>query len=198
MSTNRFTKPPYKGQKGRCSWCGTTDLPAGRKSWCSQECVDQYLLRSSSDHIRKAIFDRDKGICALCGCDSNAEFVKYRALRKDIARLCDRLVQSHRFNLDHIDGYWQLRKPIDLPTAAEQKKFQQDLLDKYLPSQNWTTNRTTGWDADHIIPVAEGGGECDLDNYRTLCHPCHKKVTADLAARLAKKRRPQQELPFTP
>src|SRR5262249_44418373 len=25
-------------------------------------------------------------------------------------------------------------------------------------------NRKTLWDADHIIPVAEGGGECDLEN----------------------------------
>eukprot|EP00976_Prorocentrum_cordatum_P075602 1181956-Prorocentrum_minimum.AAC.10 len=24
------------------------------------------------------------------------------------------------------------------------------------------------WQADHIVPVAEGGGECDLNNYRTL------------------------------
>ena len=35
------------------------------------------------------------------------------------------------------------------------------------------------WDADHIIPVKEGGGECGLDNYRTLCIQCHKKVTKD-------------------
>ena len=25
------------------------------------------------------------------------------------------------------------------------------------------------WDADHIVPVVEGGGECDLANMRTLC-----------------------------
>src|SRR5947209_4294869 len=30
-------------------------------------------------------------------------------------------------------------------------------------------NRQTLWDADHIVPVAEGGGECDLENIRTLC-----------------------------
>src|SRR5579863_4495714 len=36
------------------------------------------------------------------------------------------------------------------------------------------------WDADHIIPVVEGGGECDLTNMRTLCLPCHKQATAAL------------------
>jgi 5-methylcytosine-specific restriction endonuclease McrA len=33
------------------------------------------------------------------------------------------------------------------------------------------------WDADHIIPVKDGGGLCGLENMRTLCIPCHKKIT---------------------
>ena len=33
------------------------------------------------------------------------------------------------------------------------------------------------WDADHIISVKNGGGECGLENMRTLCIPCHKLVT---------------------
>jgi len=46
------------------------------------------------------------------------------------------------------------------------------------------TARRSLWDADHIRPVAEGGGQCDLDNLRTLCLPCHREVTADLRRRL--------------
>lgn len=46
------------------------------------------------------------------------------------------------------------------------------------------TARRSLWDADHIRPVAEGGGECDLDNLRTLCLMCHREVTADLRRRL--------------
>lgn len=46
------------------------------------------------------------------------------------------------------------------------------------------TSRRSLWDADHILPVAEGGGQCDLDNLRTLCLPCHREVTADLRRRL--------------
>ena len=52
-----------------------------------------------------------------------------------------------------------------------------------------TSNRSTYWDADHIIPVAEGGGECDLENLRTLCLKCHKETTRQLATRLAAARR---------
>jgi len=33
------------------------------------------------------------------------------------------------------------------------------------------------WDADHILPVKDGGGQCGLDNIRTLCIKCHKNIT---------------------
>ncbi|MGO9970456.1 MAG: HNH endonuclease [Bryobacteraceae bacterium] len=29
----------------------------------------------------------------------------------------------------------------------------------------------------------EGGGECDLENLRTLCVRCHREVTAELRQR---------------
>ena len=45
-------------------------------------------------------------------------------------------------------------------------------------------SRKTLWDADHIIPVIEGGGECDLANIRTLCLRCHRQVTLELRRRL--------------
>jgi 5-methylcytosine-specific restriction enzyme A len=47
-------------------------------------------------------------------------------------------------------------------------------------------SRRSLWDADHILPVAEGGGQCDLDNLRTLCLPCHREATAQLRLRLRK------------
>jgi 5-methylcytosine-specific restriction enzyme A len=46
------------------------------------------------------------------------------------------------------------------------------------------TTRRSLWDADHIRPVAEGGGQCDLDNLRTLCLLCHREATARLRERL--------------
>ena len=46
------------------------------------------------------------------------------------------------------------------------------------------TSRRSLWDADHILPVAEGGGQCDLANIRTLCLLCHRDETARLRARL--------------
>jgi len=45
-------------------------------------------------------------------------------------------------------------------------------------------SRKSFWDADHIVPVAEGGGQCDLSNMRTLCLLCHREATGALRARL--------------
>jgi 5-methylcytosine-specific restriction protein A len=46
-------------------------------------------------------------------------------------------------------------------------------------------SRKSLWDADHIVPVAEGGGQCDLANMRTLCLKCHREVTRALRERLS-------------
>ncbi len=53
----------------------------------------------------------------------------------------------------------------------------------------WSSDVSHLWEADHIIPVIEGGGGCTPDGYRTLCLKCHRAETAALAGRLAAKRR---------
>jgi hypothetical protein len=53
---------------------------------------------------------------------------------------------------------------------------------------------TLNWQADHIKPVYQGGGGCDLSNFQTLCLDCHqKKSHADgqrraISSQLASKR----------
>jgi 5-methylcytosine-specific restriction endonuclease McrA len=48
--------------------------------------------------------------------------------------------------------------------------------------KDWGSRRHL-WDADHIVPVVEGGGECDLSNMRTLCLKCHREATVALLRR---------------
>jgi 5-methylcytosine-specific restriction endonuclease McrA len=60
----------------------------------------------------------------------------------------------------------QLRRRLDMPAGRENL-----------------------WDADHIVPVAEGGGECSLENLRTLCIWCHQNETAKLRRRLSENRK---------
>lgn len=44
------------------------------------------------------------------------------------------------------------------------------------------------WHLDHIRPVADGGGECGLENFRLLCCLCHGGVTQVFLTDLRKRR----------
>ncbi|HEY3628639.1 MAG TPA: HNH endonuclease [Terracidiphilus sp.] len=75
---------------------------------------------------------------------------------------------------------------IDTIAAARQLRYSRGLRRAALLA-GWGLERRTRkslWDADHILPVAEGGGECDLDNIRTLCLRCHRQATIALRDRL--------------
>lgn len=61
------------------------------------------------------------------------------------------------------------------------------LTRKYLGNSHY-------WEADHIVPVSEGGGLCGLEGYRTLCkgvgtNNCHGKVSGELRKRLNERKR---------
>lgn len=200
MSSTKRTggRPPFEGQKGRCAWCGTEELPKGRSSWCSEECVEAYKISAWPSHIRNLVKRRDKGICAICGCDAEKEFRAWREQANEISRLAYRLISDANKNLVWVPERSRMEfrsqyegLPHFSPHGKEGLRFKKYMMEKYNPGR-WTGGRTSGWDADHIIPVVEGGGECDLSNYRTLCHPCHKGVTADLAKRTAAKRKQQK------
>jgi len=66
--------------------------------------------------------------------------------------------------------------------ALRKNKRKLDFKARRQFEKDWGGRRNL-WDADHIVPVVEGGGECDLSNIRTLCLKCHRKVTAALRAR---------------
>jgi 5-methylcytosine-specific restriction protein A len=62
---------------------------------------------------------------------------------------------------------------------------------------HWDLERYTGralWEADHIIPVVEGGGECDLSNLRTLCLRCHRMATLGLRLRRVEAKQQAREV----
>lgn len=56
---------------------------------------------------------------------------------------------------------------------------------KNKPDNTWTSHT---WEADHVVPVCEGGHDT-LANARTLCTPCHKKTTAEMRRRQAQAKR---------
>lgn len=74
--------PKKKDAVGRwlCRWCGVA-LSGRRTSWCSKECQREVEVRCGH-HVRRAVWLRDKGVCAQCGRDTNAIRRKLRALWK--------------------------------------------------------------------------------------------------------------------
>jgi 5-methylcytosine-specific restriction protein A len=75
-----------------------------------------------------------------------------------------------------------------IDTLAEARKLRYSRgVRRALLLRHWglsTRSRKSLWDADHIIPVIEGGGECDLTNIRTLCLNCHRVATNILKKRI--------------
>lgn len=69
-----------------------------------------------------------------------------------------------------------------------------DLFNQLLELSGWPRLSRDWWEADHILPLAEGGNDT-LDNLRTLCIPCHRRETAKLQKRLAKQNRLQAKKP---
>lgn len=85
--------------------------------------------------------------------------------------------------IDTVAALRQLRRSRGANRAA--------LMAQWSPGRR---RRASLWDADHILPVVEGGGECDLGNIRTLCLRCHRAVTAALRERIRVQRRGSVEV----
>jgi 5-methylcytosine-specific restriction protein A len=66
---------------------------------------------------------------------------------------------------------------FDVGRAERQWKRQRPTTANRSLRRSWRAARPR-WEADHVIPVAEGGGECGLENYRLLCRPCHRAITS--------------------
>ena len=66
--------------------------------------------------------------------------------------------------------------------ALRQDKRKLDYAARRRFEKEWGSRRNL-WDADHLVPVVEGGGECDLSNMRTLCLRCHREATSALRQR---------------
>ena len=115
--------------------------------------MDQWKLKTDPGHVRAVIFRRDKGRCANCGLDTDA-------LRRAVQTFEDLANRHHYGRLDIPP-----KPAIDVDLAMLLAKFKCSGRDSY-------------WDADHIKPVAQGGGECGIENYQTLCVWCHRGKTA--------------------
>lgn len=131
-----------------CRQCRKEVQPP-RKTFCSDECVHEWKLRSSPKYLREQVYLRDLGQCARCGADTRLQKIGL----EDILKAC---TYDER-NQEYIARITSLSL-----TKSEARK--------------------SLWQADHIKPVEDGGGECDLQGIQTLCIKCHKAKTAGQAS----------------
>lgn len=155
---NAEAYPARKDGHGRrhCRWCDEV-VPKGRRTFCSDACVEELLVRTNPGHARHLVHKRDKGICGHCGFDCDA-----------VKQLLER---ARRFE-------W--RGHLVIVRNAEIRGLVGALREQFIAAGVMTYGGHT-WEADHMVGVADGGGLCGLEDYRTLCLRCHRVRTAKQA-----------------
>lgn len=117
--------------------------------FCNSGCYEEYRIRTSASFIRQELFRIEHGVCTNCQLD------------------CHQLVKC--LKPLSVESRWDYVKR-KAPNLASRKKLVEKLVND--PTEG------NAWHADHIVPVFRGGGECRLENMRTLCVACHFDVTA--------------------
>ena len=169
----------------RCG-CGR-EVPKGRQTTCSTKCIDDWKAHNDPQTIRWLLWERDKEVCALCGRDTRRLRADYEAAVVAFGAEMDRKYPSEYRRAWPL--YWTQVRSINHGNPALPR-----------PPEGFPADDRTWWEADHIVPVVEGGGQCGPEGYRTLCCACHKAETRALAARRAERRRTskQPELKLAP
>lgn len=159
------------------------EVPPGRRTWCSDECVHLYRLQAHWNYARQHLRKREKGVCQVCGTDT-------RKLKRSLMKLWKDAVQIGQANRTHKNlyrfaEYKALSVVYEQLTDALSRQdfhgFSLKLPKSWRPRKAWK-KPTDLWEADHIRPVVEGGTHAP-ENLRTLCQPCHKQMTKALVSK---------------
>ena len=166
----RECKTLTRGPGGRllCRWCGTETKPP-RITFCSDVCVREWKLRTGGAYARALVFQRDKGVCACCRIDTvelaRGVVVQWSGWFREWSKREG--VGQGRLTDDELARWREERIRL--------REEREAALSKLAPAfrNALAAGRTELWDADHIVPVVDGGGQCGLSNYQTLCLGCH-------------------------
>lgn len=66
-----YRQPLGRGPEGRkfCRWCWREVGPR-RSTFCSDACVDEFKIENDWGWVKRQVDRRDRGVCAICGCDT--------------------------------------------------------------------------------------------------------------------------------
>eukprot|EP00929_Paragymnodinium_shiwhaense_P043950 TRINITY_DN22553_c0_g1_i2.p1 TRINITY_DN22553_c0_g1~~TRINITY_DN22553_c0_g1_i2.p1 ORF type:complete len:1101 (-),score=183.88 TRINITY_DN22553_c0_g1_i2:52-3354(-) len=128
--------------------------------FCTGTCRGRFFAKRSGWSIRRQLFELERGVCQCCGLDCHA-LLQELLVTSEAARRAARLTEL---------------APRISATSARAARILAKPTEGFL------------WEADHILPVWEGGGACGLENLQTLCVACHEaKTRAEATRRSAKK-----------
>jgi len=124
-------------------------LAADASLFCSGGCRGDFWTARSGRTARALLEAADGGVCAGCGVDC-------RALTDRVATAA---TVEERLDIIRDEHPGLAAEPGLAATLARH------------PVQG------NAWHADHVVPVAHGGGEASLLNLQTLCVACHRVKT---------------------
>jgi len=167
-------------------------------------------MRAQPGYARRKVLERDRGVCSSCGLDC----ARLERLVDGLARLAYAELHYSTVTGAIVREWWLQTDPVELRPHPAAERRRQDLDVALAILGLWAghdlrklgdfavirrcqdggtdyvrrlTLKRSLWQADHIVPVVEGGGGCGLDNLRTLCTRCHKTATAGLAKRRSRR-----------
>ncbi len=197
-NTKRFPRKNAEG-KNQCQDCGKPTEKGKLPQWWHPECLEAYLVRSDVSHAAKRAHERDKGVCWKCGTDTKRIEAWLATIPDSRSEFGGGLIVMNTYP----NG---VQYPLVIPKAlcryGKRDRFTKAIgsegarLGRHkkralvLLSRIWGVVLRQGShlvEIDHIVPVAEGGGGCGLDNLRTLCRKCHTRESAALNRRLRKR-----------
>jgi len=150
--------------------------------------VTEWRVRTDPQFARSQVYRRDRGVCARCGLDT--EYLRQTA--EWLSRLAER---RWHFTKDCTGNWPRMALEYDAIKVSGDQRAAAALEQLTLAYLGYRDRRSRWsmpslqtdhlWEADHILPVSEGGGECGLEGLRTLCLPCHRAATRQLMHRRA-------------
>ena len=170
--------PPHRSLDGNtwlCRWCHKP-LDGRKTAWCSSECEYQVRARCEYDIARKLVFERDKGVCAKCGLDTEALQQAINWFRSLGCRMDFQDREAGKRWAEWATHSWPTVTDFVRAIGKAARKWPAEL-----------------WECNHIVPLAEGGPLADITNLETLCACCHADHTAALMGRIAKAKRREKK-----
>lgn len=172
MRTPKLRPGFWATQKGTCRWCVKAIVEGGvvnrKKNWHA-DCYHEYCIVTDPAYAKRMVFERDQGVCAVCGVDT-----------KEIKKKMD-LLRSSAERPKRDDETGDQFTTFIFQAQVDLLKYEMELAIDRVKNPNRHL-----WEADHKQALCKSNGEIKffiLDNIQTLCVPCHviksKQDTAD-------------------